>query len=93
MRQSIQDKIDKALMHCYRQLYAHATPPARFDDLPYLDKESKFYMDHEIEQEVMDEIIQQTIKDFKIPKMYIRPFEITILLGCSPKTKRNGTAG
>ena len=91
MTKKLSEKIDKAMMHCYRQLYAHATPPARFDDLPYLDKESRFFMDYEIEQEVMLEILEQTVVDFKIPKAYRSGFKTTIFLGCAPKTKIDGT--
>lgn len=93
MRKTIEEKLDKALMHCYRQLYAHAEPPARFDDLPYKDKDSKFFLDYEIDYKVSEEIIEDTINTFKIPKMYARPFKFTILLGCSPKYKKDGTAG
>lgn len=79
------DKIDLAIMHCYRELYANATPPARFDELPIYDKESRFFMDYVLSEEEQNKIIEQTIKDFKIEKHLRKAFKTTIILGCSPK--------
>ena len=71
-------------MHCYRQLYACATPPARFDDLPYKDKESRFFMNYYIPEDVLMNIINDTLKIFKIHKSDHKIFTRTILLGCAP---------
>lgn len=79
------DKIDLAIMHCYRELYANATPPAIFDELPIYDKESRFFMDYVLSEEEQNKIIEQTMKDFKIDKHTRRAFKTTIILGCSPK--------
>jgi hypothetical protein len=79
------DNIDLAIMHCYRELYANAQPPARFDDLPIFDKESRFFMDYVLSEEQQNKIIEKTMDDFKIDKHKRRAFKTTIILGCSPK--------
>ena len=83
-------------MHCYRQLFAYSNPPADFDKLienaTINDRGQKEipFMDHEIEEEVAMLLIDETIKDFKIKPEYRRnSFRISILLGCSPKFKRD----
>jgi hypothetical protein len=40
------------------------------------------YMDYEIEEKVFDEIVDDTIKIYKIKERGFRP---SILLGCSPR--------
>ena len=84
-------KIDEAIMDCYRELYANATPPASFDEL--LKNATTYgqgqkvipYNDYEIEEDLFEKIVKDTIKHYKIKK-YIRvPFRNTILLGCSPR--------
>jgi hypothetical protein len=88
--------LEKAIFHCYRQLFAHASPPADFDKLvaeaPYNDRGQKDikFMDYEIDESLFESIVDQTIKDFKIKPEYTRKsFRIAILLGCSPKFKRD----
>jgi hypothetical protein len=86
--------IDKALMHCYRELYANATPSASFDELMKNatvndrgQKEIQF-MDYEIEESIFDEIIADTIKVYKIKPGIKVAFRNTMLFGCSPKFKK-----
>lgn len=88
---------DKELMHCYRQLFAHSTPAASFDELVENARVNEVgqkqidFMAYEIDESVADEIIEQTIKDFKIKPKYVQQqFRNTIYLGCSPKFNRNG---
>ena len=90
------EKLEQAMMHCYRQLFAHSTPPANFDQLvdnAEINERGQMmipFMDYEIPEEHAMEIIEQTIKDFKIkPEAYRRAFRTTIILGCSPKFKRD----
>jgi len=51
--------IDKALMHCYRELYANATPSASFDELlknaTINDRGQKEipFLDYEIEEDML----------------------------------------
>lgn len=94
------EKLEKAMMHCYRQLFAYSTPSVSFDDLvenaKVNDRGQKEipFMDYEISQKHADEIIEQTIKDFKIkPKYYAHGFKTSIYLGCSPKFKRDEQDG
>lgn len=87
--------IDKALMHCYRELFANATPPASFDELlknsTVNDRGQREipFMDYEIEKSVFDEIVEDTTKLYKIKhKILKQSFRNTILMGCSPKFKK-----
>ena len=87
--------IDKALMHCYRELFANATPPASFDELlknsTVNDRGQREipFMDYEIEESVFDEIVEDTTKLYKIKhKILKQSFRNTILMGCSPKFKK-----
>lgn len=83
------------ILHCYRQLFANATPPANFDKLledatinENGQKEIPF-MDYEIDGELMDSIIDDTMATYKIKtKVTQQQFKTTIYLGCSPKSKR-----
>jgi hypothetical protein len=87
--------IDKALMHCYRELYANATPSASFDELlknsTTNDRGQREipFLDYEIEESKFDEIIDDTIKVYKIKGVILKQsFKNTILFGCSPKFKK-----
>jgi hypothetical protein len=83
------------ILHCYRQLFAHATPPANFDKLMQEAtvnddgrKEIPF-MDHEIDEELMESIIVDTMATYKIKTESLKQrFRTTIYLGCSPKSIR-----
>lgn len=83
---------DNALMECYRRLYKASTPSGDFDELvknaTKNDRGEKVipFNDYCIKNELMDSIIEQVMKEFKIYK-YRRPaFKFTIHLGCSPKS-------
>jgi Mg/Co/Ni transporter MgtE len=87
--------IDKAMMHCYRELYANATPPASFDELlenaTVNEQRQKVipFLDYEIDEDVFEEIVADTIKVYKINRSFLKQsFRFTILLGCSPKFKK-----
>jgi hypothetical protein len=88
-------KLEQAMWHCYRQLFAHSTPPANFDDLvenaTLNDRGQKEipFNDYELDYNKFNEILEQTIKDFKITNLYKQPFRNSIYLGCSPKFKKN----
>ena len=88
-----QEKIDNAIMECYRELYKHSTPTADFDVLMQTADKNEFgqltipFMDYEIDSSVMDEIIKNTCKKYKFNRHTSTLFRNTILLGCSPKTK------
>ena len=87
--------IDKAIMHCYRELYANATPPASFDELlnsaTVNEQGQKVipFLDYEIDKDVFEEIVADTISVYKIKRSYLKQsFRFTILMGCSPKFKK-----
>lgn len=87
--------IDKAMMHCYRELYANATPPASFDELlenaTVNEQGQKVipFLDYEIDEDVFEEIVADTIKVYKINRSYLKlAFRFTIMMGCSPKFKK-----
>lgn len=84
------------IMHCYRQLFAHATPPANFDKLVEDAEINEYgqkiipFMDYEIEDELLESIINETMKVYKIKdKTTQRRFKTSIYLGCSPKSKKS----
>ena len=88
--------IDKAIMHCYRELFANATPPASFDELlknSTVNEQGQReipFMDYEIEESKFDEIMADTIKVYKIKGSILKQsFKNTILMGCSPKFKKS----
>lgn len=87
--------IDKALMHCYRELYANSTPSESFDELmknaTINDSGQKViaFNDYEIDESKFDEIIEDTIKVYKIKGNILKQsFRNTMLFGCSPKFKK-----
>jgi len=91
-----QETLDKALLYCYTELYNKATPQADFNKLL---KEAELnergqkiikFEDYEIEDEVLEKVIQDTILKFKIKTDYLKEsFRTAIYLGCSPKSKKN----
>ena len=86
-------KVDKALMHCYRELFANATPPVSFDkliedaELNEIGQKVIPFNDYEIEESLFNEIVEDTIKIYKIKKDIRQAFKNTLLFGCSPKFK------
>jgi hypothetical protein len=90
------NKLEEAVMECYRELYKAATPSADFDKLveeaplnKHGQKEIDF-MAYEIDADLMEDIVNGIIKKYKIkPDKMISTFRGAIYLGASPKTKRN----
>ena len=87
--------LTNAITHCYRELYANATPPASFDELlnsaTVNEQGQKVipFLDYEIDEDVFEEIVADTIKVYKIKRSYLKQsFRFTILMGCSPKFKK-----
>lgn len=77
------NKEEKALDECYRKLYESSEPRGYWDVLKH--RSDDFFMEYEIDIDLCEKIISDTIKKYKIKKN--RPFTDTILLGCSPKYK------
>ena len=90
----MKNNINTAIMHCYRELFANATPPASFDELLKNAEINEFnqkvidYLSYEIDEELFDEIVNDTIKLFFITGSNKERFRRSILLGCSPKFKK-----
>jgi hypothetical protein len=49
------------------------------------------YLKYECEQEVMEQIIIDVLKEYKVPKRRHELFRNSFMLGCSPKTKQKVT--
>jgi hypothetical protein len=88
-------KEEKAIAECYRRLFKASTPPADFDLLvenAIIDENGLKhipFLDYELEEDTFESIIKDIIKEFKIKPIHRAPFRVTIMLGCSPKTKYN----
>jgi hypothetical protein len=85
---------EKILYEIYRRIYAEATPKADFYELwknaetnEKGQKDIK-YDKYEMDDELMAEIIDNTLKEFKIPKTRRGQYSAAIYLGCSPRAKR-----
>jgi hypothetical protein len=91
----MREKDDKILMEIYKRTYAVATPPADFDVLlanATLDEHNRKvipYDDYELEEDVALQIINDVMKEFKVPKWKRQLFINTYRLGCSPKNKQD----
>jgi hypothetical protein len=92
MRQ--EEKNDKALMECYIELYANSTPSADFMELfnnaEINERGQKVidYNSYEIDEDKFNNIVDSIIKKYKYKSFYKKAFMNTILLGCSPKFKK-----
>lgn len=89
------EKDEKILHEMYRRAFASSTPKGDWDklleDATVDEKGMKHipFMDYECEGETMAKIIQDVMKENKVPKARRRQFEIAFWLGCSPKNKIN----
>jgi len=85
---------EEAILECYRRLFKASTPSGDFDELvsnATLNERGEKdipFMDYEIEEKVMSNIINDIGNELKIKGYKKRMFEITIHLGCSPKIKQ-----
>jgi len=90
----IDKTLDKAVLYCYRELYANANPPASFDELlmnsTVNEKGNREipHMKYEIEEAIFHEIIEDTMNIYKIKhKILKNNFVSTILDWYVPKIK------
>lgn len=92
MRQSRDEKI---LYDYYRRVYKAATPSADFDELvenaKINDRGQKEidYNAYEIEEEILEQIIKDIFKQYRIPVYRRKAFTFEFHLGCGPKTRLN----
>jgi len=87
-------KEERVLYEIYRRIYAETTPKADFYELwknaelnDRGQRDIKFDQ-YEIEDKLMADIIENSLKEFKIPKWRRGSYNVAIYLGCSPRTKR-----
>lgn len=87
-------KENKAIYYCYCELFKNAKPQGDFEKLLKnaiindLGQKEIPFNDYEIEQDKLDNIIDESIKKFKLSKYNHQLFKNTIYLGCSPKTMK-----
>ena len=87
-------KLDAAVLDCYVQLYKNSEPSVDFEklmeDAPFNELGQKVidFNSYEIEEELMNEIVQKTVRVHKLKSWEIMTFRQTIYLGCSPKFKK-----
>lgn len=88
-------KLNSAIMHCYRELYANSEPPANFDKLmkeaPMNEAGQKVidYMAYSIDEELYVKIVNDAMNLYKIKSPRLRKeFEVAMYLGAGPKFKR-----
>lgn len=92
-----ENKEDKILHELYRRAFAASTPKGDFDKLLEEATTNEFhqkvipFMDYECEAEVLKEILDSVMKEFKVPVRKRKSFEFGFYLGCSPKTKPKTT--
>lgn len=94
-RVSRQERIENAMLDCYRELFANSTPKGDFDKLMEEAELNEFgqkvipFMDYELDEDLFQSILQKYIDDksLKLSKHEKRGFSISIHLGCSPKYK------
>lgn len=91
------DKIENALWDCYRDLYANSTPKGDFD---LLVKEATInergqkvipFDSYEIDENLFQQIIKDSIKKHKIPRRLHHAFSVAIHLGCSPRFAKSSS--
>jgi hypothetical protein len=82
------------LTEMYRRAFAASTPPADFDALVAVAETNVVgqkvipYLDYECEQETMDRIVTDVLREYRVPKWRRPLFRNSFMLGCSPKTKQ-----
>ena len=88
-------KEEKILHELYRRSFKASEPSADWDELlenATINEEGQKeipFMDYECEQEILENIFNDVMKEYKIAKHKRKSYSITFYLGCSPKTKLN----
>ena len=88
------DKITQALWDCYRELFANSTPHGDFDklvesaELNEMGQKVIPFDDYEIDEDLFQKIIAESIKKHKVPRHLHQQFSVAIHLGCSPRFAR-----
>ena len=76
------------LLKIYKKVYAETDPPADFRKLMDSGETKKegWFMNYTLSEERQKEILETTLKEFKIPKWKKKAFRVEYWLGCSPKS-------
>lgn len=88
-------KEEQIIWDIYVDIYKMSTPSADFSELvdkaPMDDMGRKniYFMNYEIEESVFDKILDSHLKGRRITKLKQRMIRNTILMGCSPKFKKD----
>ena len=89
----LKTKEGKIMYEIYTRLFAAATPSADFEELcvnATIDERGKRhipFMDYELDQDTMNNIIEDVMREKRIRKANRTQYKMAICLGCSPKTK------
>lgn len=87
-------KEEKIIWDIYRELYKEAIPSADFDKLVEeastnsRGQKDIGFMNYEIAQNTFNEILDKQLKGHRITKLKQGMIRNTVLLGCSPKFKK-----
>jgi hypothetical protein len=82
------------LLEIYRRVYAVSEPPADFDQLIAEAETNDIgqkvikYLDYECDDDVMKQICEKTLDEFKVKGWKRKQFFNSFWLGCSPKSKK-----
>ena len=95
MKESLKNKYDKAVWECYELMFSASTPSADFNELfakaDVDDNGRKVidFMSYEIAKDQALRIINDVCRKYKIPKYRVTAVKTSVLLGCSPKFKKD----
>ena len=84
---------EKIIMETYTELYKNSEPSANFQELMDTSPKNELgqidipFMDYEIEESKLKEILESISKKYKLKGYKKDSFYSSILLGCSPKFK------
>ena len=77
-------KETEALHECFKRIYENSVPKGDWEELKL--RKDNFFMEHKIDYELMDQIIDSVIEEYKIkPRHRVNSFRNTVYFGPSPK--------
>lgn len=82
----------RILLEIYRELFALAEPKSNWAEIEVKLKDNRpdnaFYLDYTMKQSDFYETVERVLKRNRVTQRYLkRQFEVTALLGASPKFK------
>lgn len=87
------NKDTKVMLEIYRKAFAASTPIGDFDKLMSEAEINEFgqktipFMDYELDDDIAQKIINEVLKEYKVPKHKHQMFFTSYWFGCSPKNK------